>query len=265
MLETSASEKQLKGGFQANRFEHLASVEQGNFWFRARNSIILWFIERYAPDFCSFMEVGCGTGFVLQGIAQRFGDREYTGTEYLTEGLAIAAKRVPFATFMQMDARHIPFSQKFDLIGSFDVIEHINEDAQVLEEMSKALKPGGFVLITVPQHQWLWSDRDVYAHHVRRYGKEDLHKKLEAAGFRVIRSTSFVCLLLPLLIASRFLDRLRPKKQLEKNRELKPPGLLNKVMEYVILLELCLMKIGVDLPIGGSRIVIARKEGLWEV
>jgi hypothetical protein len=70
-------------GFSPESFDKLHESEAGNFWFRARNKIILSFINKYFSSARSFMEVGCGTGFVLAAIQRRFPDLSCTGTEIL--------------------------------------------------------------------------------------------------------------------------------------------------------------------------------------
>jgi len=102
-----------------------------------------------------------------------------------------------------MDARKIPFEEEFDVIGLFDVIEHIEEDDLVLSQVNSALKSNGVVIITVPQHMCLWSAADEYACHIRRYSKYEIEQKITNAGFEILRSTSFVTLLLPALFLSR--------------------------------------------------------------
>ena len=104
---------------------------------------------------------------------------------------------------MQMDARNIPFVDEFDAIGAFDVLEHIEEDEQVLAQMHDALNHADVVLLTVPQHAWLWSLVDDYSCHVRRYSAKELHGKVRVAGFEILLSTSFVSSLLPIMLASR--------------------------------------------------------------
>ena len=59
----------------------------------------------------------------------------------------------------------------YDLIGAFDVIEHIEDDAAALASIAAKLKPGGKFVMTVPAHQWMWSAHDVVNHHKRRYSK----------------------------------------------------------------------------------------------
>ena len=99
-------------------------------------------MQRHAPAFTDFLEIGCGTGYVLQGIAAAFPQARLCATEAQTEGLQFAAARVPRATFLQMDARRMPFDREFDAIGAFDVIEHIAEDEAVLTQAHRALRPG---------------------------------------------------------------------------------------------------------------------------
>ena len=78
-----------------------------------------------------------------------------------------------------MDARRIPFEREFDVVGAFDVLEHIVEDEDVLGQMFKATRPGGGLLVTVPQHPFLWSASDEHAMHQRRYSRAELRRKVE--------------------------------------------------------------------------------------
>jgi SAM-dependent methyltransferase len=247
-------------GFPQESFEGLARVEAGNFWFRARNTIILWALRKYFPGFHSLLEVGCGTGFVLSGIVQAFPNARMAGSEIYTAGLAFAAKRLPGVELFQMDARKLPYEAEFDVVAAFDVIEHILEDESALQNFHRAIKPGGCCLITVPQHQWLWSYVDEAACHKRRYSAKELHRKIEAAGFSIIRSTSFVSLLLPLMIASRLATR-RPDAKCGGDELTLNPS-VNRMLEAVMLIEHRLIKWGVNFSLGGSRLVVAKKQSM---
>jgi SAM-dependent methyltransferase len=247
-------------GFREEYFGALAQVEAGNFWFRARNDLIVWALQRHFPECRTFLEIGCGTGFVLSGIRSADPLIELSGSEILSAGLAFAAARVPSAQFSQMDARHIPFRDAFDVIGAFDVLEHIAEDETVIAEVAKALRPGGGFLASVPQHPSLWSPQDARAHHVRRYTARELRRKVEAAGFEVIRMTSFVSLLLPMMFASR----LRIREGLSDDGfdgadVLRQPRAVNMALEAVMKIERTLIRRGLSFSAGGSLLLVARK------
>jgi SAM-dependent methyltransferase len=246
-------------GFNKNYFSELAHLEEANFWFRSRNDLLIWVIEKYCLNFQSMLEIGCGTGYVLTCLSKRFPCSTLYGSEVFISGLSFAAARLPYTKFMQMDARNIPFDSEFDLIGAFDVLEHIKEDEKVLTQICMALKPNGLMLLTVPQHAWLWSPYDEYAFHERRYAAADLHQKIEAAGFYVVRSTSFVTLLLPAMMISRFLKKKISHKQFDVTAELKIAPWLNTLFSLILNAELVLIKMGLSFTVGGSRLVIARK------
>ncbi len=245
------------GGFKAAHFAELASLEAGNFWFNARNALITWALEKYFPRLDSLLEIGCGTGYVLTEVSRAFPRARLVGSEIFTAGLGFAATRVPTASLVQMDARSIPYVDEFDVVAAFDVIEHIAEDVAVLHNLYQAVKPGGGLLLTVPQHQWLWSAADDYACHERRYSDAELQGKLVGAGFEIVRSTSFVSLLLPAMLISRRRDS--QKDDYDPLAEFRIRPWLDSILGHILGLERLLIRVGVNFPMGGSRLIVARK------
>ncbi|HEU4511194.1 MAG TPA: class I SAM-dependent methyltransferase [Pyrinomonadaceae bacterium] len=243
-------------GFEADYFARLADQEAGNFWFRSRNRLVVWALRRYFPKAQNFLEIGCGTGFVLSGIKEAFPNLALSGSEVFSEGLTFAATRLPAVELFQMDARRIPFRNEFDLVGAFDVLEHVKEDEEVLGQMYEATRKGGGILITVPHHRFLWSPVDEFARHVRRYETRELTEKVERAGFSVLRVTSFVSLLLPLLVASRFKQRGKP---VDPSAEYKMSPTLNTVLEKILDAERTVIQSGLSFPAGGSLLLVARR------
>src|SRR5579872_3081396 len=189
--------------FPSSGFDRLAPLEAGNFWFRSRNRILLWAFQKYFPLAGSFFEIGCGNGFVLSAFEDRFPRVQMAGSEMFEQGLVYARQRLKRTALYQMDALAIPFQSEFDVLGAFDVLEHIPQDEQVLAQMREAVTPGGGILLTVPQHPFLWSYGDEFAKHARRYRAKELREKIERAGFEVVDAVSFVSLLLPLMLFSR--------------------------------------------------------------
>jgi SAM-dependent methyltransferase len=247
-----------EGGYDAEIFEELAALEDQSFWFRARNRLLVRLTRQISRPGDHFLEIGCGTGYVLQALARECG-LAVTGSELFDEGLEFARQRVPEAEFSALDAREMPYREEFDLAGAFDVLEHIDDDVGVLHGLRTALRPDGHLLITVPQHRWLWSDADDYAHHVRRYRRPEMLERVEGAGFEVLRVSSFVTSLLPLMLASRL--RRQSKGSYDLAAELVPPQPLNRSLEWMLDREVDLIARGVSLPAGGSLVVVARRIG----
>jgi SAM-dependent methyltransferase len=252
-------------GFRQEFFAGLADLEAESWWFRARNELITWALRNDFPDSHSLLEIGCGTGFVLSGIHASQPTLRLAGSEIFSAGLAFAAARVRSAAFYQMDARNIPFISEFDVVGAFDVLEHIEDDVVVIEQVAKALRPSGGFLATVPQHPSLWSAQDVHAAHVRRYTARELRRKVEGAGFEVVRLVSFVSLLLPMMFASRLrLGRELGAEDYDPVEELRQPKALDRIFRGVMGIELGLIRRGLSFPAGGSLLLIARKGPIAE-
>ena len=248
---------QQNDGLPSSVHHQLDKLQETSFWFRVRNQLIQDLILRYFPKAETAMEIGCGSGYVLNGIRAVLPNALLTATEIYSNGLDYAAKRVqPPCDFMQMDARHLPFSNEFDLVGAFDVLEHIEEDQLVLKNIRDALKPNGGLIITVPQHPWLWSKSDEFACHKRRYTNKQLITLLQQNGFEILFSTSFMFFLLPIMFAQRYFAN--QKNSYDQTAELKLPFMLDKAFEVMLKTERKLINLGIRFPWGGSRLIAAR-------
>jgi len=248
-------------GFPADSHERLFQLESEHFWFRARNKLILWALAKYFPGAKSFLEIGCGNGFVLSGIRAEHAQMELSGSEIYGRTLRFAAKRVPDAELYQIDATRIPFRDHFDVIGAFDVLEHIRDDRLVLKEMRKVVKKeGGGIILTVPQHAFLWSVVDEFSCHFRRYSAKELRIKAEQARFRVLAMTSFMSFLLPLMFAVRWKNRKQSLNTFDRESEFRLSGPINKMLEAILSVERATVAGGMRWPAGGSLLLVARPE-----
>jgi SAM-dependent methyltransferase len=220
--------------------------------------LIVSSVRRHFPGATTLLDIGCGTGFVLAGLREALPALRLTGSEPSAERLSVARRRLPDVELVELDVLEPP-PRAFDVVGAFDVLEHVNDDERAVAGLFATTAPGGGLLVLVPQHPWLWSGADVFARHVRRYTRHELVQKLERAGFRVVTATSFVTTLLPAMMVVRTL-RGRALTMRELGSQLVPPRPLNVLFEQVLEGERRLIEMGVSLPVGGSLLVVAKRD-----
>lgn len=246
--------------YPAEGFDVTAQIEAKSFWCRTRNRVLRRVFERFTDRTrpLDVLEIGCGTGFVLKELSA-LPNLRLTGSEIYLQGLRYARNTLPGVAFIQLDATEMPFRGDFDVIGAFDVLEHVADDRKVIEQVKLALRPGGVFVITVPQYQWLWSRLDEIVEHKRRYSRADLTGKLRDAGFTVRYATSFVTTLFPLMAASRLLSKHHEQAGGTREQfasEVTLPGPLNWLFDKVMRIDEALLRAGVTLPFGGSLLVV---------
>ncbi len=249
-------------GYPEAGFDVTDDVEADSFWVRSRTRLLRDEVLRLCrPASTRMLEIGCGTGAFLRSLAGTQG-LELVGSEVYLRGLKSAMSRGAVGVeFIQLDATRIPFESEFDIVAAFDVIEHIEDDEAVLRGIAKALKSGGHVLLTVPQHPFLWSRLDEIVHHKRRYTRRDLEEKVERAGLSVFYATSFVFALFPLMLVSRLLDRGRKASAAgsDLDRRVRFNPVVNRVFDAVMRIDEWLIRRRASLPWGGTLLLIARK------
>ncbi len=237
------------------RRDALAAAEQSHFWFVGRAALLGWALRRYFPDSHKILEVGCGTGSVTGAIRRTFPNATIVAGDADSSGLGYARARTAGVRFLRMDAARLPFGAAFDVGCAFDVIEHLDEDGEALAAIRAVVRPGGGVLITVPQHQWLWSAIDDFSHHRRRYSRAELRSKLEGAGLEIVRMTSFMTAVLPIMLWSRR----KKSRTLDPERELRIPAAVNAILGAALWIERTLIALGASMPVGGSLLAVARR------
>lgn len=251
-------------GFNSRFHAFLANVEDGHFWFEERNRLISWLLRRLARRPARILEVGCGTGFVLKEVRRAFPAASVAGSELHSGGVSVARDRHGAdVELIQMDARRLHLREALDLVCAFDVVEHIEEDEAAIASIHQALRPGGYLVATVPQHPWLWSASDDIGHHARRYQPRELQQKVCNAGFQILYSDSFTSLLLPLMALVRVGEKVTRRTRLSDEeiieREFRIAPRINTALRRVLWAEHALRQFGVRYFAGGSRVIIAVK------
>lgn len=248
-------------------FSRLAAIEDRHFWFTTRNLVIGILARRITaqlPQGHRVLEVGCGTGNTLRVLERASPNGTVIGMDVFAEGLRYTRQRTG-SPLVRGDVCQFPFGVQFDLIGFFDVLEHLEDDEKVLRAMHAALAPGGRLLLTVPAHPHLWSYFDEIARHLRRYTAADLQRKLQNAGYAVEYITYCMASILPLVwlgrkVATRLSRRGRRGHDLASH-ELSVTPVVNEVLAWLLRQELRPLRRGRTLPCGTSLAVVARKLG----
>ncbi len=215
-------------------YEQMAELDQRHWWYRARRQVLAELIRRKAPPppGARLLEIGCGTGHNLAMLGQ-FGPVD--GLELDDQARAIAERRLG-RTVMSAplpELAGVP-EHYYDLVGAFDVIEHIDDDEAALESIATRLKPGGKFVMTVPAHRWMWSAHDVVNHHKRRYSKSALKTLIDNSPLRLESIGYFNSLLFPLAVAERMASKARGKD--DANLSL-PSAPLNSALEHAFAVE----------------------------
>jgi SAM-dependent methyltransferase len=133
-------------------------------------------------DSRSFLEVGCGAGALGMTLSQRY---DYVGYEPDETSFQVAASRMERAGGSgRVVNSKLPAqpAQHFDVLGAFEVLEHIRDDGSALSTWVRWLRPGGYVVISVPAHPTRYGPADEYVGHFRRYTRETVAALLEIAG-----------------------------------------------------------------------------------
>jgi len=254
--------------YDPDLYASLVAVEDRHFWFRARNRAITAVFESLRsglrPGY-RVLEVGCGTGSVLRDLQMSATGGTVIGMDLHVEGLRYAQARVNPALLVVADAGHPPFSVRFDVVGLFDVIEHLDDDVAVLKQLREVLTAGGALMLTVPAHKSLWSYFDVVAHHRRRYERAELNDKLVAAGYSVEYLTPYMGVLHPLLWAGRRLaasigprqaDAASARSLAEADLRVRPVS--GALLGFLLGQELPWLRRRRRLPMGASLLAVAR-------
>ncbi|HVH37035.1 MAG TPA: class I SAM-dependent methyltransferase [Sphingomicrobium sp.] len=234
-------------------YDRMAELDQLHWWYRARREVIAALIRRHAlpPKDGKLLEVGCGTGHNLP-MLETFGTVDAIEIDEAARGLAEKRLGRPVHGSRLPELPGIAEGH-YDLIGAFDVIEHIDDDTAAVASLARRLKPGGKLVVTVPAHQWMWSAHDVVNHHQRRYSKARLKALIDGSPLKLEKIGYFNSLLFPLAVGARLAGKVAGK---DSSDDTLPPRPMNWAFEKIFGLERYLVG-RLPLPPGLSLFAVA--------
>jgi SAM-dependent methyltransferase len=233
------------------------AVDEHHWWYRGRRRVIRAELDRLAlPPGARVLDAGCGSGRTLQELVD-YG--QVSGLELNAEAAELARGR-GLGEVMIGRLEELPWDDgTFDLITCLDVIEHVPDDVAALIELRRVCRPGGWLLVTVPAYQALWSRHDEANHHYRRYSRPRLRGAVAAAGWRIERVSAFNSLLLGPAAAVRLAQRRLSTGNGDTSDLDLGPAWLNDVLEWPLALEARWLAHGRTLPAGLSLLALLRR------
>lgn len=237
-------------------YERMYRYEDHYWWFVSRRELVDSLVGRLPlPPKPVIVDVGCGTGATAV-LLQRYG--MVIGVDISSLALSWSRKR-GLTNLLLSAAERLPIvDNSVDVIIATDILEHLDDDVAVLKEFYRVLKPGGYVVVTVPAYSILWSEHDLALMHRRRYVARVLAKRGRLAGFEVIRLTYALFFLFPLALVMRLLKRTPPPHK-EPEAQLPPlPEWLNRFLIRFQRVETSLLH-RCNFPWGVSVVAVLRK------
>lgn len=260
MADPAGPQDAGRGGYDPRHYEVLVAAEDRHFWFegrlRAIEAVVAPLVASWADGY-RVLEIGCGTGQVLALLERVCAGGTVVGMDLLWDGLPYARRRTS-CPLVRASSTSPPFRVRFDLIGLFDVVEHLDDDAGFLKRSRSLLTPRGALVITVPAHRALWSVVDERAHHCRRYDEEDLRALLTRCGYRIEFLSPFLGSLYPLMRLSRRLPGRRRSDDPLRDELRVVPG-VNAALTWILRWEARrFLARRRRMPLGASLIAVAR-------
>jgi SAM-dependent methyltransferase len=232
-------------------------LEDRHWWFVGRRRIFLALLDDLVGGRrdLDLLDFGCGTG-TMAGHLARYGTVEAVDAD--ADAVAFCRRR-GLARVQQLTGDGLPFEDgRFDVVTTFDVLEHIEDDLSALTELHRVLRPGGVLVAAVPAFPFLWGPQDVISHHYRRYVRPELRARLEDAGFAVRRASYFNSLLFPAVAAIRIVRRAFPEPEELRSDFGVGPARLNRALAAAFGGEAALVRRR-DLPFGVSLLAVAER------
>lgn len=236
-------------------YERMAVIQERHWWYEGRRQILKSVISSLSlPQQARILEAGCGTGANLN-MLKTFGHVD--GFEPFAFAVAKAREVSGCTVEGGLLPDQVPFSGPYDLIGAFDVIEHVEADLESLKSLLNVTEQGGYTVLTVPAYKFLWSRHDEVNRHFRRYRRDEFKTLLEKSGYQVEFISYYNTILFLPVVMVRVLKKIvhlndRPDEEMPRL-----PG-VNAMLKWIFASERWLLRF-MTLPFGVSIIAVARK------
>lgn len=256
----------------SDEYRVMYEVEDSFWWYVGMHRNLLALLRKYwdwtANPNPAVLDAGCGTGGILQKLANNFGGKVHTssaiGVDISDQAMRFCQARDLTKRVVQGSLTDLPFArEQFDIVTSFDVACHMPEDRPAFNEIGRVLRRGGIFITNLPAYQFLYSEHDVAVRIKRRYTKKLLASRLNEVGLQIERLTYVNTVLFPPAAVIRLIKNARGhgSNPDEAHSDLTPPpALINATLTKMMAIEANLLEnTNLSLPFGLSVMAVARK------
>ncbi|MCB0736720.1 MAG: class I SAM-dependent methyltransferase [Bacteroidetes bacterium] len=242
--------------YTMNGHELIKESEEKSFWFQHRLSCVLAVIAKL--NIQSLLDIGGGNGSLTKQLINN--GINCTLLEPGEVGIA-NAKAAGIENLICSSLKEAKFKENaWESVGLFDVLEHVKDDDDFAAELHRILKPDGFLILTVPAYQSLFSAFDEEVGHFRRYTLNTLCTKLKSVGFEIRYSSYlFSWLPMPMFVTRKMLGS-GAKKADRKKGHLNGNRALSELAQMAFKHEKWMIEKGLSIPFGSSCLVVAQKK-----
>ncbi len=239
-------------------YARMAEREKTYWWHLGRLRIIQIYVKQALGHGkkSKILNVGCGTGGtidMLEGLGM-------VDNVDISQDAIDFMKKSGYKRITKVKDIKLPYQDKtYDMVGAFDVLEHIEDQVGALKEWRRVLKDTGAIIITVPAYQWLWSEHDVSLHHKRRYTTRRLKQVAKEAGLKPEKKSYAIVFSLPLVVSFRFINKLLGRKADSETSYVNVPNWINQFFTNLLYVEARAHK-NISFPAGTSVVAVLRKE-----
>jgi SAM-dependent methyltransferase len=254
--------------FFLDLLEHQENTIHRHPWELARLSLVNYLLNDQLGQSCSsVLDIGCGDGFILGELAKTHKDISFFGVDTaLSKENNALYPHYPGNVKIVSDRQYLERETRLNVVLLLDVLEHIKDDEAFLTDLIERsnFNTQANILITVPSFQALWSKRDVFLKHYRRYKLSHLISKLESFNDWKVQESGyfFSSLILPRVIQILFERAINRDVNHTSVGNWKMNSILSSLLTTSLIIDykicLAVSKLGLNIP-GLSCFVLLQK------